>query len=213
MEARSLKEEIANSITHGIGLLLSLIGLLVLVRQASMYGDVWQTVSCSIYGATLVLLYAASTVYHAIQTPRVKHWLKVVDHCSIYLLIAGTYTPFTLVLLRGGWGWTLFGLVWGMAFFGILYKVFFVHRFKVLSTIVYVLMGWLAIIAIKPLIARLPAAGMIWLLAGGAAYTAGAVFYSLRKLPYAHTLFHLLVLGGSFCHYVAVMISVLPEKS
>jgi hemolysin III len=201
-----LLEEIANSVTGGIGLLLSVAGLSALVIFASLYGTVWHVVSCSIYGATLVLLYGATTLYHSIPHPKAKQVLQVVDHVSIYLLIAGTYTPFALVTLRGGWGWTLFGLAWGLCFFGILFKVVFAARYDFLSTVLYVAMGWIVLIAINPVMAALPSDGLIMLLIGGLAYTFGVVFYLLdTRLPFFHAIWHLFVLAGSVLHYFAVM--------
>jgi hemolysin III len=199
-------EEIANSITGGIGLLLSVAGLSALVIFASLYGTVWHVVSCSIYGGTLVLLYGATTLYHSIPHPKAKQVLQVVDHVSIYLLIAGTYTPFALVTLRGSWGWTLFGLAWGLCFFGILFKVVFATRYDFLSTVLYVAMGWIVLIAIEPVMAALPNDGLIMLLVGGLAYTFGVVFYLLdKRLPFFHAIWHLFVLTGSVLHYFAVM--------
>jgi hemolysin III len=206
-------EDVANALTHGIGLALSLAGLCVLVALAFMHGTRLHVLSCGIYGVTLVGLYAASTLYHSVQSPRVKHVLKIVDHCSIYLLIAGTYTPFTLVLLHGGWGWTLFGLVWGLSVFGIVFKIFFVDRFKVTSVSIYLLMGWMAIVAIKPMLALVPTGGVRLLVMGGLIYTAGIFFYVWKKIPYNHAIWHLFVLAGSACHYFAVMFYVLPRKS
>jgi len=202
-------EEIANSITGGIGLLLSVAGLSVLVVLASIYGTAWHVVSCSIYGSTLVLLYGATTLYHSIPFPAAKRILRIADHVSIYLLIAGTYTPFALVTLRGGWGWTLFGLAWGFCFFGILFKLIFSTRYDFVSTALYVAMGWLVLIAIKPVMAALPSEGLIMLLVGGLSYTFGVVFYLLdNRLPFFHAIWHLFVIGGSVTHYFAVMFFV-----
>jgi hemolysin III len=203
-------EELVNSLTHGTGALLSAAGLGVLVFLTYRNGAMLPLVSCSIFGAALVLLYTASTLYHSVRSPRLKHIFKILDHSCIYLLIAGTYTPFTLVTLQGSWGWTLFGLIWVLAAAGIAFQVFFVYRFKILATIAYVLMGWLAVFAVKPLIDALPAGGFAWILAGGIVYTVGALFYLLKKLPYNHAIWHLFVLGGSTCHYVAVLLYVVP---
>lgn len=209
---RPLLEEIANSVTGGIGLLLSVAGLSILVVFASLYGDAWHVVSCSVYGATLVMLYGATTLYHSIPHPKAKQILQVVDHVSIYLLIAGTYTPFALVTLRGGWGWTLFGLAWGLCFFGILFKLVFAARYDFLSTALYVAMGWLVLIAIKPVMAALPSQGLIMLLIGGLSYTFGVVFYLLdKRVPYFHTLWHIFVIAGSVLHWFAVMFFVVLE--
>jgi len=207
-------EELANAITHGVGLALSLAGFVVLLVLAAMRGGPRHIVSCAIYGATLVCLYAASTLYHGIPSPRLKRALRIFDHCAIYLLIAGTYTPFLLVNLRGGWGWSLLGIVWGLAMAGIIFKFRFVDHFPFLSTTVYLLMGWLAVIALKPLLAAVPPSGLLWLLAGGLLYTLGVIFYAWKKLPYNHVIWHLFVLAGSTCHYVAVLCSViLPART
>lgn len=206
--------ELANTITHGIGLALSIAGFVVLLVLAAVRGNPRHIVSCAIYGATLVCLYAASTLYHGIPSPRRKRALRIFDHCAIYLLIAGTYTPFLLVNLRGGWGWSLLGIVWGFAMAGIVFKFLFVDHFPFLSTVIYLLMGWLAVIALKPLLAAVPASGLLWLLAGGLLYTLGVVFYAWKRLPYNHVIWHLFVLAGSTCHYVAVLYSVvLPAKA
>jgi hemolysin III len=205
-------EELANSLTHGVGLLLSVAGLAALVVVAAKRGTAWHIVSCAVYGATLVLLYAASTLYHAVRSPRAKRICKVMDHSAIYLLIAGTYTPFTLVNLRGPWGWTLFGMVWGLALVGVLWKIWFVDHFVVVSTTVYLLMGWLVVIAVKPVITLIPAGGLALILAGGLAYTAGVGFFAWRRLPYHHTVWHAFVLAGSICHYFAVLLYVLPPR-
>ena len=213
IERRIPIEEIANSITHGIGLVLSLAGLVVLIILALLHGNTWHIVSCSVYGGTLVILYLASTLYHSIQSPQVKHLFRVIDHIAIYLLIAGTYTPFTLVNLRGSWGWTLFGLVWGLALFGILFKLLFANRHRTSPVVVYLLMGWLAVIAIKPILVLIPIGGLLWILAGGVAYTIGVLFFAWDRLPFNHTIWHLFVLAGSICHYFAVMFYVLPVRT
>ncbi len=207
-------EELANAITHGAGLILSVIGLVMLLVLAVMHGSAWQIVSCAIYGATLVCLYTASTLYHGIPSPRLKRALKIFDHSAIYLLIAGTYTPFLLVNLRGGWGWSLFGTIWGLALAGILLKFWFVDHFQILSTTVYLLMGWLAVVAVRPLLLLVPTAGLVWLLAGGLLYTIGVVFYAWKRIPYNHVIWHVFVMAGSACHYFAVLYSViLPVKT
>lgn len=205
----SSKEEIVNVITHGFGLLLSVPAMVLLVVYASLYGTVWHIVSFSIYGSTLVTLYLASTLYHAARKPKVKESLNIFDHAAIYLLIAGTYTPFLLVTLRGPWGWSLFGVVWGLAIVGVVMKFFFMSKYKVVSAIAYVLLGWVIIIALKPLINSLDTGGLWWLMAGGISYTVGAVLYTLKKLPYHHGIFHVFVLGGSFAHWMAVFCYVL----
>lgn len=203
-------EDVANSVTHGLGLLASLVGLPVLVLAAAGRGDALEVVGASVFGASLVALYAASTTYHAWPPSRTRGILQVVDHAAIYLLIAGTYTPFTLGVLRGAWGWTLFGLVWSLAAAGIVTKVLIGTRHPRLSTSVYVAMGWLGIVAIQPMTEHLPAAGLAWILAGGLLYTAGVAFFAWERLRYGHAVWHLFVLGGSACHFVAVLRYALP---
>jgi len=203
-------EEVMNAVTHGIGTLLAVAGLVLLTVFAYLYGEIWHIVSFSIYGTTLVLLYLASTLYHSFTNERLKYIFKILDHSAIYLLIAGTYTPFTLVPLHGVLGWTVFGLVWGLAVLGIVLKIFFVGRFKVISTLCYILMGWFIIIAIKPLIATVPTLGIMWLVIGGLFYTLGTIFYLWHKLPYNHAIWHLFVLAGSISHFIAVFFYVLP---
>ena len=208
----TIGEEVAHSVLHGIGLALSIAGLVVLVVLASLRGTAWHIVSCSVYGATLVILYSCSTLYHAIQAPRVKRVLRVLDHSSIYLLIAGTYTPFTLVCLRGGWGWSLFGVIWGLALAGVVLKPFLLGRFPILSPILYILMGWLVVIAVKPMLASLPLYVLLWLGLGGLAYTVGVIFYACDgKLPYNHAIWHLFVMAGSLFQFVAVLL-LIPKK-
>jgi len=209
----STGQEIANAVIHGAGVLLSLAGLGVLVVLASLRGTVWHVVSFSVYGATLVLLFSASTLYHSFRSPRVKRVLRIIDHCSIYLVIAGSYTPLLLVTLRGGWGWTLFGCVWSLTVAGIVLKVFFTGRFRVVSTLIYLGMGWMVIVALRPLLGLLPLGGFIWLLLGGILYSSGTLFYLWRRLPYHHAIWHLFVLAASICHCVAILLYVLPVRS
>ncbi len=201
--------ELANALTHGAGALAAVVGAAVLVALAWASGDGWKIVSSAVFGATLVLLYTASTVYHAVREPRVKARLRVLDHCAIYLLIAGTYTPFTLVGLRGGWGWSLFGVVWGLAVAGVVFKLFFIERFHRLSTALYVGMGWMIVVAAVPMVQRLTPATLGWLAVGGLAYTAGTFFYHGRR-PYAHAVWHLFVIAGSVCHFAAVATQLAP---
>ena len=205
-------EEIANSVTHGIGAALSVAGLTLLVVLAAIYGDVWRVVSFSIYGSSLVLLYLASTLYHSIQAPKVKRILRIFDHSAIYLLIAGTYTPFTLVSMRGPWGWTMFSVVWGLALLGIAFKTVFIGRYEKWATVAYVLMGWLVVIAFKEMLVTIPPGGIVWLVIGGVVYTLGVLFYAWQKLPYNHAIWHLFVLGGSICHFFAILFHVLPVQ-
>ena len=204
-------EEMANSLTHGAGFLLSVAGLAVLVTFAALHCDAWSVSACAVFGASLVLLYASSTLYHSIRTSRLKQALRVVDHVAIFFLIAGTYTPFMLVNLRGPWGWSLFGIVWALAVAGTALKLFFTGRFRVLSTLIYLFMGWIVIVAIKPLVGALPRLGLIMLFAGGIAYSLGTVFYLWKRLPYHHAVWHLFVLGGSICHFFAVFASIAPQ--
>lgn len=203
-------EEIANSITCGIGFCLSIAGLVILVVLASFHGDVPRVVSFSIYGASLIFLYLTSTLYHALQTRRAKHVFEIMDHSAVYVLIAGTYTPFTLVTLKGAWGWSLFGVVWALAVLGIVFKLFHVKRFKLFSNMVYLAMGWLVVIAIQPMAQALPFGAIAWLLAGGLLYSSGVLFYAYEKLPFGHAVWHLFVLAGSFCHFFSIFFYVLP---
>lgn len=202
-------EEIANSITHGLGALLSVAALTLLVTLAAQQFDVWRIVSFSIYGATMVLLFLSSTLYHSFQKPSVRRIFKTLDHCSIYLLIAGTYTPFLLVTLRGTLGWVLFGIIWALAVAGIVIKVAFGPEFKKFSVVTYLVMGWLVLFASKELFARLAIEGIYWLVAGGLIYTLGVVFYLWRRLPFNHAIWHLFVLAGTICHFFAIFFYVL----
>ncbi len=210
MNGPTLREEIANSITHGIGFLLSIVGLVVLVVSASADGDPWKVVSFSVYGGTLVALYLASTFYHSFHSPRLKHALRVVDHCAIYLLIAGTYTPFTLLNLRGPLGWTLFGIIWGLAAIGIGAKAFHVDRYPILTPLIYIAMGWIGAFAALPSLELIPAPGIALLFAGGVTYTLGVIFYALERLPYNHAIWHLFVLFASAFHFFAVLFYAVP---
>ena len=207
-----MREELANALTHGLGATAALVGGAVLITLAALYGDGWQLASAIVFGTCLLMLYLASTLYHAVQHPVVKGRLKVFDHCAIYLLIAGTYTPFTLIGLRGPWGWSLFAAIWTLALAGVVFKLFYTGRFKLLSTAIYITMGWLVIVAIKPLLGALDGWTLGWMFAGGAFYTLGTVFYHRPSLPYSHAIWHLFVLGGSVCHYVAVMAQVIDPK-
>jgi hemolysin III len=206
-------EELANTVTHGIGLALSIAGFAVLLAFAILRGDARHLIACSAYGATLICLYGASTLYHAAVSPRMKHALRICDHSAIYLLIAGTYTPFLLLYLPGAWGWSLFGVIWSLAFGGIIFKFWFVDHFQHVSTAIYVAMGWLVIIAAKPVLADVPERSLLWLLAGGLLYSLGVIFYSWKRLPFGHAVWHVFVLGGSTCHYFAVLHSVLPAHT
>ncbi len=204
--------EIVNSVTHGIGTLLAVAGLVILIVFASVYGNAWHVVSFSIYGSTLVLLYLSSTLYHGIQEPRAKSILRIIDHSSIYLLIAGTYTPFMLVTLQGTKGWIMFGVIWAMAAAGVVYKAFFIDRHVVVSTLFYLIMGWLIVFSIQDLFINLPINGIILLGAGGLFYTLGMIFYVGRDKLLMHAVWHLFVLGGSICHFFSILFYVLPLK-
>jgi len=206
------REEIANSITHGLGILLSIAGLVILCVLACRHGDTWHIVSCTIFGSTLVLLYTASTLYHGIPHPRAKKILRVIDHSAIFLLIAGTYTPFTLVNLRGPWGWSLFGSIWGLALLGIILELTPLRRLRLLSLILYVGMGWAVVVAAKPLLESVAPQGLLLLAAGGLAYTLGIIFYVWRSLPHHHAIWHLFVLTGSVLHFFAVLFYVIPIR-
>lgn len=204
------REEFANSLTHGLGAGLSVAGLVLLIVRSAQHGNTWHVVSTAIFGASLVLLYTASTLYHSLRGERLKQVLQKFDHAAIFLLIAGTYTPFVLVTLRGPWGWSLFGVVWGLAVAGVTLKFWLAGRYRLVSTLIYLAMGWLVMVAIKPLVAALPAGGLQLLIAGGLCYTGGAAFYLWKRLPYHHAIWHLWVLGGSACHWTAVYLHVVP---
>jgi len=201
----SRREEVANSVSHGLGFVLAVAGAPLLIATAIRRGTVADVVAVSVFAASMALLYLSSTVYHALPPGRTKNAFHVLDHAAIYLLIAGTYTPFTLGVLKGGWGWTLFGLVWGLAALGVLLKVFAGIRWHGISTAVYVGMGWLIIIAAKPLWDSLPLAGLMWLFGGGVAYTSGVYFYLKKNMRYGHLVWHLFVVAGTGCHFVAIL--------
>jgi len=202
---QSLGEEIANSVSHGVGFLLALAAAAVLVIDALRSGEVTQIAAATVFGTTMVLLYFTSMMFHAFPRNRAKRVFQVLDHSAIYLLIAGTYTPFTLGVLYGTWGWILFGLVWSMAVAGIVLKVFGGIRYNTVSTLVYVAMGWLVVIAADTVWTLVPAWGIVWLLAGGIAYTAGAVFFLAERIRYFHFVWHLFVIAGTACHFIAVL--------
>jgi hemolysin III len=205
---QTIGEEIANSITHGIGVALSIAGLVLLVVFSSLHGDTWRVVTFSIYGATLIILYLSSTLYHSFRNPKIKSFFRLMDHISIYLLIAGTYTPITLTVMRGPWGWTLFGLIWAMAIAGIITKFFIMNKLKILSVVFYIAMGWLVIIAIKPMFVMAPTGLIIWIVIGGLCYTFGVIFYALKKMPYSHAVWHLFVMGGSISHFFGMLFNL-----
>ena len=203
--SQSVGEEIANAVSHGVGLLLAVIAALVLVVAALQRSSVAELVGATIFGTTMVLAYLASTLYHALPMNRAKRLFRILDHGAIFLLIAGTYTPFMLGPLRGSWGSTLLGLVWGLAFVGVTFKVIGGVRYPKLSTSLYIAMGWLIIVAIEPLRLNLRLPGFLWLLAGGIAYTTGVTFFATRRLRYGHLVWHLFVLTGTACHFTAVL--------
>ena len=206
----SAAEELANSVTHGVGLALSVVGAPVHIFSAVSTKDGWRIVAACIYAATLVILYAASTLYHSVRNVDHKELWQRVDHAAIYLLIAGTYTPFTLISLRGAWGWSLFGFVWTLALVGVLLKSRFGARLPALSTWIYLGMGWVIVIAMRPLASHVAPAGLFWLALGGALYTGGVVFYVWEKVRYSHAVWHVFVLGGSMAHFAAVLWYALP---
>jgi hemolysin III len=205
----TLREEVANSIVSGVGFVFAVAGSIVLVARACNYGTARHIVSCSVYGATLIFLYAASTLYHSIHVARAKAILRVFDHSAIFLLIAGTYTPFTLVNLRGVWGWSLFGVIWGLAALGITFQAW-LRRRPVARVGLYVGMGWAVVVAVKPLFATVAPGGLVLLLVGGLAYTTGIGFYARRGLAYHHAIWHVFVLTGSICHFFAIFFYVIP---
>jgi hemolysin III len=209
----SLGEEIANSISHGVGALLAVVGLVVLTVVAALRGNVWHIVGCSVFGAALVLVYTTSTLYHSVQHPRAKAVFRALDHSAIFILIAGTYTPFALVSLHGPWGWSLFGVIWGLAVLGIILQMGVLGRGTAASVLLYVGMGWVVVIVIKPLLDAVALGGIMLLLIGGVAYTAGTGFYVWRRLPYHHALWHGFVLLGSVSHFFAVLLYVIPTAA
>jgi len=212
MQHYSPLEEKTNIISHAIGFTLGIVALVLMVVRASLYGNAWHIVGVCIFGTSLICLYGASTLYHSAKGSKARSRLRVFDHATIYVLIAGTYTPFTLVTLNGWVGWVIFGFSWAMALTGITLKLFYTGRFNLLSTLMYVFMGWMIVFAIKPLITNLSADGLWWLMAGGVSYTMGAILYMIKKMPFNHAIFHMFVVMGSFCHFVSVYSYVLPSR-
>ncbi len=206
-------EEIFNAVTHGIGILLSVIGVSVLIPYAAIYGDAWKIVASSIYGFTLIVLYSASTLYHSFQNEKLKKIFNMFDHISIYFLIAGTYTPFLLVNMRGVWGWIVFGIVWTSAIAGTTLKLIYGNRFRKVSTILYLCMGWIIVIAIKPLILNTEPIGLILIVAGGLLFSFGVIFYKWKSLPFNHGIWHIFVLLGTICHFFAVLFFVVLDNN
>jgi len=208
----SPKEEKINIISHATGFILSIVALVLLVAHANMHGNVWHVVSFSIFGTSLIILYAASTFYHSAKKPELRKKMRIIDHVSIYVLIAGTYTPFTLVTLSGTIGWVILGTSWGLALTGIILKLFFTGKYKLNSTLTYIFIGSVIVFAIKPLINNLSLEGLLWLFAGGMAYIFGAILYSIKNIKFNHAIFHVFVLIGSGCHFVSVFFYVLPGE-
>ncbi|WP_027963034.1 PAQR family membrane homeostasis protein TrhA [Halalkalibacillus halophilus] len=208
----SNKEELVNAITHGIGALLSIAGLVILIVFASINENPWQIVSVSIYGTTMLIMYLSSTIVHSLPNGNAKDWFLFIDHSSIYLFIAGTYTPILLILLRGPIGWTLLGVIWGVAILGIIFKIFFVKKFMFVSTMIYIFLGWFIVFVWRPLAAEMELTGLIYLIIGGVLYSVGSIFYMWRAFPYHHAVWHLFVIGGSAFHFFAILLYiVLPS--
>ncbi len=202
-------EEIANALTHGAGILLGIAGLILMIQRGIHLDNPWVLTTGIIYGISIILLYTASTLYHGLTNPRIKSYLQKADHSAIYLLIAGTYTPYALITMRGPWGWSIFGVVWTLAAAGIFFELVWPNRWPRLSLLFYLGMGWLAIVAVKPMMENLPSPGMIWLVVGGLLYSGGAVFYRMRGLTWHHAIWHLFVLGGSIAHFYSIYFFVL----
>lgn len=203
----SIKEEVVHSVIHGLGILFGIIGTTVLMVLSGLFGNPAHLICYLLYGLSLIALYTSSTLYHALPFTRAKSFLKICDHSAIYLLIAGTYTPFLILNIKGVVGFTLLAVVWGLALLGIIFKLFFAGRFKVLSTILYLGMGWIAIFAVNPLMSSLTYTGLAWILAGGLTYTLGTIFYLMKRIPYTHAIWHMFVLCGSVFHYIAIIYS------
>ena len=201
----TLGEEVANSLSHGVGLVLALIATPILIIAASRYGTVWNIVGVAVFAASMIALYFSSTLYHALRHEKAKRFFRLLDHGAIFLLIAGTYTPFTLGVMRGPWGWTLFGLIWGLAVVGLTMKAVFGTRYTWLSVVLYLTMGWLVVIAAPEVIQKVPLSGLAWIIAGGIAYTSGVVFFAAHRVRYAHFAWHLFVIAGTVCHFFAVL--------
>ena len=206
----SEKEERINVLTHFLGLILSIVGMVLLIFKSISIGDIWTIISFPVFGLSMVILYLASTLYHNSKNPKLRYRLNIFDHASIYVLIAGSYTPFVLVTLNGTMGWIIFSAVWFIALVGIIFKIFFTGRFNILSTILYVAMGWLIVFNFGTLVENLHFSGLVWLISGGIAYTVGAILYSIDRLKFNHAIFHVFVLAGTFCHFISVYFYVTP---
>jgi hemolysin III len=202
---QSVQEEFANSITHGFGILFSIVAISLLITFSVLYGTSIHIISCSLFGGSILLLYTFSTLYHAFQEEKIKSWLRTFDHIGIYFLIAGTYTPFLLLAVGGLLGWIFFGIIWSLTLFGIIFKIFYTHRFKRASLLLYLAMGWLAVFLVKPLIENLSITTLSLILAGGICYTLGTLFYTRQQMRFAHTIWHLFVLSGTILHFIAIM--------
>lgn len=203
-------EELANRLTHGLAAILSLAGLVILLLNAVKTGDPYRISSCAIFAGVLSLFYLISTLYHSLRNPKVRYIFRILDHAGIFLVIAATYTPFTLVPLRSGHGWLLFGVVWGLAIAGVIFKSFMTHRLAFLAPVFYIVLGWIIVLDLEELLTLVPPQGVAWLLAGGLSYTFGIVFYAINRIPFNHALWHLFVVIGSLCHYLAVLWYVVP---
>ena len=202
---QSLQEEFANSITHGFGILFSIIAISLLVTFSVLNGTAIHIVSCSLFGGSILLLYTFSTLYHAFQEEKIKSWLRTFDHIGIYFLIAGTYTPFLLLAVGGLWGWIFFGIIWSLTLFGLIFKIFYTHRFKRASLLLYLAMGWLAVFLVKPLVENLTITTLALIVSGGLSYTLGTIFYTRQRMRFAHTIWHIFVLAGTILHFIAIM--------
>ncbi|RPA67862.1 hemolysin III family protein [Cyclobacteriaceae bacterium YHN15] len=202
---QSLQEEFANSITHGFGILFSIIAISLLVTFSVLNGTAIHIVSCSLFGGSILLLYTFSTLYHAFQEEKIKSWLRTFDHIGIYFLIAGTYTPFLLLAVGGLWGWIFFGIIWSLTLFGLIFKIFYTHRFKRASLLLYLTMGWLAVFLVKPLVENLTITTLALIVSGGLSYTLGTIFYTRQQMRFAHTIWHIFVLAGTILHFIAIM--------
>ena len=210
--AYSEKEELLNRLTHSVAAVLSLVGLVVIVVAASRTGDPYRIVSSAVFCSVLTAFYVISSLYHTVRTPKIRYVFRVLDHAGIYLVIASSYTPYALVSLREGSGWMLFGLVWGLAVAGVIFKSFMTHRLAFLAPVLYIALGWLIVIDLEGLLTMVPLKGVLWLLAGGLFYTGGIVFYAIDRIPYNHAIWHVFVIAGSLCHYLSVLWYVIPLK-